>query len=101
MASSTTAYNPATRTKFKLRAQQTKKICAKSAPTAPIPMLVSIHASAISAMVRSASRLGVERVAKDVGPTLGSMIKEDQEKQRQRLARERKGDVIDAEVQTS
>jgi hypothetical protein len=49
--------------------------------------MVSMHAQSISAMVRVASRLSVERVARDV-TSLGDMIRADQEQQRQRLARE-------------
>ena len=35
------------------------------------------HAQAVSAMVRIASRLGLQRRAKDVGPTLADVIRED------------------------
>jgi hypothetical protein len=38
---------------------------------------LSQHAQAVSAMVRVASRLGLQRRAKDVGPTLADVIRED------------------------
>jgi hypothetical protein len=40
------------------------------------------HAQAVSAMVRVASRLGLQRRAKDIGPTFGDLLREDQEIQR-------------------
>jgi hypothetical protein len=57
---------------------------------------VAMHAQSISAMVRVASRLGVERVARDVGPSLGDVLRADTVRQQneERLRRE----VIDAEV---
>ena len=50
---------------------------------------VSEHAQAVSAMVRVAGRLGLQRRAKDIGPTLGDLIRQDHERQRQELACER------------
>lgn len=44
---------------------------------------LSQHAQAVSGMVRVASRLGLQRRAKDVGPTLGDLWRADQEEQRQ------------------
>jgi hypothetical protein len=50
--------------------------------------MVAMHAQAISAMVRVASRLGTARRAKDVtGVTLGEVIRADQAAERERLAR--------------
>jgi hypothetical protein len=39
------------------------------------------HSQAISTMVRIASRIGVNRIAREVGPTLADIIKEDWERQ--------------------
>jgi hypothetical protein len=47
------------------------------------------HAQAVSAMVRVASRLGLQRRAKDIGPTLGDILREDLEQQRLASLRER------------
>jgi hypothetical protein len=43
------------------------------------------HAQAVSAMVRVASRLGLERRAKDVGPTLGDLLRRDHDRQMGRV----------------
>jgi hypothetical protein len=40
------------------------------------------HAQAVTAMVRVATRLGLQRRAKDVGPTFGDLWRADQEEQR-------------------
>jgi hypothetical protein len=45
--------------------------------------MVAMHASAISAMVRVASRLGTTRRAKDITPTLGEILREDLRRQQQ------------------
>jgi hypothetical protein len=45
---------------------------------------LSQHAQAVSAMVRVASRLGLQRRAKDIGPTLGDLLRADLEEQRER-----------------
>jgi hypothetical protein len=44
---------------------------------------LSQHAVAVSAMVRVASRLGLQRRAKDVGPTLGDLLRRDLQRQRE------------------
>jgi hypothetical protein len=44
------------------------------------------HAQAVSAMVRVASRLGLQRRAKDIGPTLGDLLREDIRQQREAAA---------------
>jgi hypothetical protein len=49
---------------------------------------VTEQAQAISTMVRVASRIGINRVARDVTPTLGDLIREDQERQREAAQRE-------------
>jgi hypothetical protein len=46
------------------------------------PIDLSQHAQCVSAMVRVASRLGLQRRAKDVGPSLGDLLRADQEEQR-------------------
>jgi hypothetical protein len=43
---------------------------------------LSHHAQAVSAMVRVASRLGLSRRAKDIGPTLGDLMRADIEERR-------------------
>jgi hypothetical protein len=40
------------------------------------------HSTAISTMVRIASRIGIHRVARNIGPTLGDLLRADQEEQR-------------------
>jgi hypothetical protein len=42
---------------------------------------LSEHAQAVSAMVRVASRLGLQRRAKDVGSSLGDLLRQDHERQ--------------------
>lgn len=42
---------------------------------------LSQHAQAVSAMVRVASRLGLQRRAKDVGPTFGEILRRGIEEQ--------------------
>jgi len=44
------------------------------------------HAQAVSAMVRVASRLGIERRARDVGPSLADIIAEDEAEEAARAA---------------
>jgi hypothetical protein len=44
---------------------------------------LSEHAQAVSAMVRVASRLGLQRRVKDVGPTLGDLLRDDLAAQRE------------------
>jgi hypothetical protein len=43
------------------------------------------HATAVSAMVRVASRLGLQRRMKDVGPSLADILREDLERQRREM----------------
>jgi hypothetical protein len=38
---------------------------------------IAMHAMAVNAMVRVASRLGLQRRSKDVGPTLGDILRRD------------------------
>jgi hypothetical protein len=57
------------------------------------PRVVSVEAldcyARISANLRRMlETIGLERRAKDIGPTLGQLIRADQEAERQRLARE-------------
>jgi hypothetical protein len=47
----------------------------------------SQHAQAVSAMVRVATRLGLARRAKDIGPGLGDLLREDLRQQREAGAR--------------
>jgi hypothetical protein len=51
--------------------------------------LITMHAQAISAMVRVDARLGLARRSKPVMSTLGELIRREQEAERERLARER------------
>jgi hypothetical protein len=51
--------------------------------------LITMHAQAISAMVRVGARLGLARRSKPVMSTLGELIRREQEAERERLARER------------
>jgi hypothetical protein len=44
---------------------------------------LSEHAQAVSAMVRVASRLGLQRRMKDVGPSLGELLRRDIEQQQE------------------
>jgi hypothetical protein len=53
------------------------------------------HAQAVTAMVRVASRLGLQRRQKDVGPTFGDIWRADQEEQRR--AREEREAAAEAE----
>jgi hypothetical protein len=46
------------------------------------PIDLGQHAQAVSAMVRVASRLGLQRRAKDVGPTLSDLLRADLDEQR-------------------
>jgi len=51
------------------------------------------HAQAVSAMVRVATRLGLQRRQKDVGPTLGDLLRADiEERQRAADAEDAEGD---------
>ena len=52
------------------------------------------HAQAVSAMVRVASRLGLARRAKDVGPTLGELLRQDHERQQLEAAMRPKGAAV-------
>ena len=52
------------------------------------------HAAAISVMVRLATRIGLHRVAREVSPTLGDLLRADIEEQRQ--AKLRKQEQKDA-----
>jgi hypothetical protein len=47
------------------------------------PIDLSQHAQAVSAMVRVASRLGLQRRARDVGPSLGEILRRGIEEQQQ------------------
>jgi hypothetical protein len=47
------------------------------------PIDLSQHAQAVSAMVRVASRLGLQRRTKDVGPSLGEILRRGIEEQQQ------------------
>jgi hypothetical protein len=49
----------------------------------------SEHALLCSSLVRLANRIGINRVAKDISPALGDLIREDQERQRRELAAHR------------
>jgi hypothetical protein len=53
------------------------------------PIDVSQHAQCVGAMVRVAARLGLARRAKDIGPTLGELLRQDHERQQLRDAKER------------
>jgi hypothetical protein len=45
------------------------------------PVDIVAHAQAVSTLVRVAARIGVHRIAREVGPTLADIIKEDWERQ--------------------
>jgi hypothetical protein len=47
---------------------------------------LSQHAQAVSAMVRVAAKLGLQRRAKDIGPTFSDLWRADQEEQRRAAA---------------
>jgi hypothetical protein len=49
----------------------------------------SIYQSGSNSLLRILTALGLQRRARDIGPTLGDILRADQERQRQRLADER------------
>jgi hypothetical protein len=55
---------------------------------------IAEHALLCSTLVRVANKIGINRIPKDLGPTLGDLIRQDQEQQR--LARTRERDQQDA-----
>ncbi|HEY5125752.1 MAG TPA: hypothetical protein VIJ35_00365 [Bradyrhizobium sp.] len=53
------------------------------------PIVPSEHAQAVSAMVRVASRLGISRRAREVGPTLGELLRQDLDRQQLESAKQK------------
>jgi hypothetical protein len=58
-----------------------------------VPINIAEHATLSSTLVRLASRIGINRVPRDV-TTLGQLIAEDQEAERQRLAQRRESEPV-------
>jgi hypothetical protein len=56
------------------------------------PVDMDRYGRAASHLRRIFETLGIERKQRDVGPTLGQLIREDQDAQRERLARERQAE---------
>ena len=81
---------------------EAKFAMANAANEAPSDSDLDLYQRTAGNLRRLLESVGLQRRAKDVGSSLGDMIRADQEKQRQQLARERearmRGDVIDAEI---
>jgi hypothetical protein len=57
------------------------------------PAELDLYQKIANTLRRHLSTLGLQRRAKDVGPTLGDLIRQDQQANRERLARERAEDA--------
>jgi len=62
----------------------------------PNPQVLDLYGRLADRQRRLSDPLGWQRVPKNVGPSLGQLLREDQEKERRRLAQEREQQTIEA-----